>query len=301
LDTLQNLKTFLTIARTENFSEAARQIGVAPSVVTKRVNQLEHQMNAQLFNRSTRKVQLTETGAKYLPKVRNIIRDFENVLAGTTDTSDEVEGHLRIKTPTTTATTFLSSIFSSFQKAYPGITLDVVLLDRSVNPIEEGFDMALGALPTTFSGVVDIPLCAYPRIICASPEYLANFGTPEHPRDLMEHKCLTATPNGSTWSFESKRGQININVPSKYNANDSVMLHQSALDGNGITIIPRFIAETALASGELVTFMADFPIAKYWFKALVPENYLQIPRIEALLTWLKTELALIPWSISDGD
>ncbi|MBT7956285.1 MAG: LysR family transcriptional regulator [Rhodospirillaceae bacterium] len=295
MDTLQNLKTFLAIARTENFSAAARQIGVAPSVVTKRINQLEHQMSARLFNRSTRKVNLTETGEKYLPKVRDIIRDFDNVIAGTAESSSELEGHLRIKTPTTTATTFLGPIFSSFQKTHPGITLDVALLDRSVNPIEEGFDMALGALPTTFRGVVDVPLCAYPRIICASPEYLERAGTPTNPGDLIDHDCLTATPTGSTWSFESHRGPINISVHSKYNANDSVMLFASALDGNGITIIPNYIADPAIADGTLVTFMEDFPVANYWLKALVPESRMKIPRVDAMLEWLKQELSPAPW------
>lgn len=295
MDTFLNMKTFLATARTGNFSEAARQIGVAPSVVTKRINQLEHTMGARLFTRSTRKVMLTETGEKYLPKLRDLIREFDNVIALTAESSSDLDGHIRIKSPTTIATTYLSDMFSSFQKLHSGISLEIVLIDRSVNPIEEGFDIAIGALPSTFGGVIVEPLCPYPRMICASPEYLERAGTPNSPGDLTGHDCLIASPNGSSWSFDSSRGPTVINVYSKYVANDSGMLLTSALEGNGITIIPNFITKKALEAGTLVTFMDDYPVSQLWLKALIPESRINVPRVQALMHWLKKEFSPAPW------
>lgn len=297
MDSIQNLKAFLAVSRTGNFSKAARQMNVAPSVVTKRISQIEHQLGAQLFHRTTRTVKLTEMGMQYLPKVRDLVREFDQLVAGTLESPGELDGHLRIKT--TTATTFLAKVFSSFQKIHPNVTLDVVLLDRSVNPIEEGFDLAIGILPTAFSGVLEVPLCPYPRIICASPDYFARNEPPEHPQDLAHHQCLTMSPDGPSWFFDSPSGQISVSIQSKYNANDSMMLLASALDGNGIAIIPEFIAQSAVDSGELIPLLDIYPVANYWLKALVSENRIDVPRVKALLEWLKQELSPPPWELDD--
>lgn len=294
MDTLVNLRTFLSIARTGNFSETARQIGVAPSVVTKRINQLEDQMATKLFERSTRKVALTEAGERYLPKVRNLIREFDGVLAGESQTTSAFEGHIRIKSPTTIAAMYLGRIFCEFQSANSGVTIDLVLMDRSVNPIEEGFDIAIGALSASYGGVIDIPLCPYPRMVCASPDYIARRGRPEHPRDLIDHDCLTFGPTGTSWTLNGASGTVSVNIHSKFNTNDNQMLLMAASAGNGIAVLSTVVSGAALRSGELVQVLDDYRPEEFWLKAMVPENRAEVPRVQELLKWLQAEFAPVP-------
>jgi DNA-binding transcriptional LysR family regulator len=191
VDTLLNIKAFLTTARAGSFSAAARELGVAPSVIVKRINRLEDQMRAQLFLRSTRKLTLTETGERYFPRYQSIVGEVEDAINGAASSAQQLEGLLRVKCPTTLAILNFGAILSDFQVAHPGITVELALIDRSVNPVEEDFDIAIGAMPASYANVIDEPLSPYPRVLCASPSYLEARGEPKHPIDLIGHDCLT--------------------------------------------------------------------------------------------------------------
>ncbi len=191
MDTLLNIKAFLATARAGSFSAAARELGVAPSVIVKRINRLEDQMRAQLFLRSTRKLTLTDTGERYFPRYQTIVGEVENAINGAASATDRIEGHLRVKCPTTLALLNFGEILNDFQVAHPGIAIDLVLIDRSVNPVEEDFDIAIGAMPASYANVIDEPLSPYPRVLCAAPSYLEARGEPKHPIDLIGHDCLT--------------------------------------------------------------------------------------------------------------
>ena len=291
MDTIQNIKAFLLVARTGSFSTAARQLGVVPSVLTKRVDRLEDQMGVQLLQRSTRRVSLTGAGETYLPRLHAIVADLEAAFSETQVSASDMEGHLRIKAPTTIAIVNLGKILTEFQLAHPRIRIDLVMLDRSVNPIEEGFDVAIGALPTSYPGVVDEPLCPYPRIICASPAYLAQHGEPRHPQDLLHHHCLTFATTGQNWSFESRRGMINVDVRARLSANDSQLLCRAAVTGLGIVRIARHIAEPSVERGELTILLPDYPVPEFWVKALIPKNRIEKPAVRSLLAALKQGFA----------
>src|SRR5688500_12436552 len=141
MNTLLNIKAFLLVARTGSFSGAARELGVAPSVVTKRITRLEDEMGAQLFIRSTRSLALTAAGERLLPQYQRLVAELDEIIGGAAAAEQGIEGHIRIKGPTTLTSTFLSPIFADFHAKNPGITMEIVLLDRSVNPLEEGFDL----------------------------------------------------------------------------------------------------------------------------------------------------------------
>jgi DNA-binding transcriptional LysR family regulator len=202
-----------------------------------------------------------------------------------------MEGHLRIKSPTTIAILDLGEMLTRFQIAHPKISIDLVMLDRSVNPIEEGFDLAIGALPTSYPGVIDEPLCPYPRVICASPAYLERREAPQHPRDLVQHDCLTFATTGLNWTFESRRGLINVDVKAKLSANDSQLLLRAAIAGMGIARIASHIAMPSIARGELVTLLPDYPVPEFWVKALIPKNRIDKPAVRQLVGILKQGFA----------
>ncbi|HUY04113.1 MAG TPA: LysR family transcriptional regulator [Rhodocyclaceae bacterium] len=294
MDILLNIKAFLATAQTRSFSAAARQLGVAPSVITKRVSQLEWRVRSQLFVRTTRKVTLTEAGEKYLPKLRLLMIDFDDTLSGIASVSGSLAGNIRVKVPTTIGLLYLGKMLIAFQQKNPHVSIEVVLMDRSVNPVAEGFDIVIGALTASYGNTVHEPLCAYPRLTCASPAYLQRKGRPEHPNDLVNHDCLIMLPIGPIWSFESSRGSIQVEVSSIFSTNDNQILLTAAREGMGVAILAKYMAMPAILSGELVPVMDEFPLPDLWLKAMIPVNRINEPRIRALLDWLKLQLSPIP-------
>jgi DNA-binding transcriptional LysR family regulator len=139
--------------------------------------------------------------------------------------------------------------------------------------------------------VIDEPLCPYPRVICASPAYLARRDIPQHPRDLVQHDCLTFATTGLNWTFESRRGLINVDVKAKLSANDSQLLLRAAIAGMGIARIANHIAMPGIERGELVTLLPEYPVPEFWVKALIPKNRIDKPAVRQLVGTLKQGFA----------
>jgi DNA-binding transcriptional LysR family regulator len=296
MDMLLNLRAFLATARTGSFSEAARQLHVVPSVVAKRVSQLEGSTGVQLFNRSTRQVSLTERGHQFLPKARALIEDFDVIVSGMGRQEDAngLEGHIRIKAPTSLSVLYLNQLLAAFQRSHERITMEVFLVDRSVHPVEEGFDIALGGISASYDGVLDEPICPLRQVVCATPDYLERHGTPRHPRELADHPCLVFRPTGTTWRFRHARGPIEVEVAAKLSSNDTSMLFAAARAGTGIAVLPTYLTREALKEGELTPLLADFPLQEIWLKALVPARRAAARRIQALLAYFKEQLSPVP-------
>ncbi len=185
MDTLSNLKAFIAVADAGSFSEVARRQQVAPSVITKRIAQLEWRIKAPLFLRSTRRLSLTDVGERYLPQVRALVRQLDDTLAGMAQASGELEGHIRIKVPTTLGTLCLSELLQRFMQEQSRVSMEIVLADRTVNPLQEGFDIAIGALPSC-------------TVRCATSTLRPSAGACAPPRATSR---AAAAPSGSpTWS-----------------------------------------------------------------------------------------------------
>ncbi|MEJ1961206.1 MAG: LysR family transcriptional regulator [Gammaproteobacteria bacterium] len=294
MNTLLNIKAFLLVARTGSFSGAARELGVAPSVVTKRITRLEDEMGAQLFVRSTRALSLTTAGERLLPQYQRLVAELDEIIGAAAATERGIEGHLRIKGPTTLTSMFLGAIFSDFHALNPGLTMEIVLLDRSVNPLEEGFDMVIGALPASYPNVMDFPLGPYSIVLCAAPSYIEAKGAPESPNELIDYDCLTSVLLGSTWLFESGPGTTSVEVRSKFHVNDTRVLREAARKGVGIAVLPRFLAREDLANGTLVELMPGHPVPTFWMKAVVPRIKMSKPAVSQLVDYLKSRMQPAP-------
>ncbi len=292
---LIDIKAFLVTARAGSFSAAAREIGIAPSVVTKRVGRLEDGLGSRLFVRSTRRLTLTAEAERLRPRLQLLIAELEEALSGARPARRGVRGHLRVKAPTTLGSLFVGQSIARFQAANPAVTTELQLLDRSLNPLEEGLDLALGALPQSYASVLETPLCPYPRLLVATPGYLGKAGYPATPNELAEHQCLAFVPVGLTWSFESDKGTIKVDVRATFTVNDSRLLVAAALESLGLTVVPEFLVREELARGDLVSVLPDFPISPLWFKAMVPRNKAHRPEVVALLEHLRADFSTPPW------
>jgi DNA-binding transcriptional LysR family regulator len=291
MDTVANMRAFLAVARYGSFSEAARQLNLVPSVAAKRVSQLEHAVGSKLFERSTRKVALTEAGQQFQARARSLIADLDDTLGGLKRAGDRLEGRILMMVPTTLNMLVLSGAVSGFLRAHEHITMELALVDRSVNPAEEGFDLAIsGHAASSYEGVVDVPLYPFEQVLCASPEYLEHRGTPLHPHDLEDHDGLFFKPLGTAWRFNSEQGQLSVDVRARLIANDNITLRAAALAGNGIAMLPRYVSGDALEGGQLVALLAGFPVPRAWFRAHVTQHRAKLARIVRLLEWLKSAL-----------
>jgi DNA-binding transcriptional LysR family regulator len=282
------------VARLGSFSAAARELDVAPSVVTKRITQLEERVHTRLIARSTRGLTLTPAGERLLPRFQRVVAELDELLIDTSSPGGEIDGHVRIKGPTTITSVYLGALFGEFQLNNPRVTLEVVLMDRSVNPLEENFDLVVGARAASYPNVVDIPLCTYPQTLCCAPAYLRTKPEPRHPGDLIDHDCLTTVLFGTTWPFETPRGAVSVEVRSRFHANDGRVILEGVRRGLGVAILPRYLVDEDLKGGRLVPVLDAFPLATYWLKALVPRIKMDRPAVRELVAFLKARTQSAP-------
>ena len=257
-------------------------------MVAKRIRQLEKAVGARLFNRTTRSINLTSAGTHLHMKAGDLVAGFDEVVHSLKHQERELHGLIRVMAPTTLTMFYLGEAFSSFLREHPHVTLELQLVDRSVNPLEEGFDLAISGRSTNYEGVIDVPLCSAGPILCVSPEYLKRRGTPSHPRDLVEHDCLIFKPAGSQWMFQGASGMITVEAPPRMIADDNCTLLQAAKAGCGITIIPRYVAAMDLDANVLQVLLPEFPPQENWFRAYVPRRRHGLPRVKALIEWIAT-------------
>lgn len=292
MNVIYSIRTFLSVARLGSFSAAAREAGTVPSVISKRIAQLEAHFHAQFFIRSTRGLELTEAGRNFQHRFMSILSELEDAMDSATSRV-QLQEHVRIKCPTTFALLHVADVLCDFRLENPGVRIDLVLLDRSVNPLEEGFDIAIGALPASYPHVLDVPLCPLPRKMVASPSYIARHGKPEHPRDISSHDCVTFSAAGDIWTFEGPNGEVAVEVREAFKSSDSSVLRAAAVKGVGITIVSVHTIQDELDSGKLIEILPKFPVPDLFVKALVPERRRSNPTVSAILEALISASASI--------
>ncbi len=290
MDNVHNISVFIRVARLGSFSAAAREMKAVPSVVTKRVSQLEKELGVRLISRSTRGLTLTAEGERYLPRFVRLLAEHDEIFQSSEAKGDGVEGLLRIQTPPTVTSMFLGNLLTQFQKQYPRVDMDIILMERYVNPLEEGFDLAIGAWPISYPNVIDVPLCPYELVTVCSPSYLVGRTPPQHPTELVDHQCLTTVLFRTTWGFTHARGSMNIEVHSRMQSSDSRMVCDAARAGMGIAILPKFLINEDLRTGTLVPLLKDYPVASYWVKVWVPRMKMNRPAVRELTNFLKVSM-----------
>jgi DNA-binding transcriptional LysR family regulator len=298
VNTILNISAFLRVARLGSFSAAAREMDAATSVIAKRISQLEKEVHARLITRTTRGISLTAAGERYVPQFVRLIAAYEEAFHRQDTETGRVEGFVRIISPPMVTSMFLGPIFTRFQLEHPGVDMDIVLMERSVNPLEEGFDIAVGGWPISYPDVVDVTLCRYDLMTVCAPKYLDGKETPQHPTDLVDHQCLTTALFRNSWGFLHARGSVNVEVHSRMQSSDSRMVRDAARAGLGIAILPRMLVSDDVKDGTLVPVLEEFPVTPYWLKLLVPRMKMRRPVVNALVRALKES---VPESPSDYD
>lgn len=270
--TIDEIKTFLDVMETGTVSGAAARANLSKSVVSKRVSDLELALGAALFQRHAGRITPTETATELALRLRPALAEVTNAVESAAWGMAGLRGSLAISAPMSFGILHLSPVLAEFARRHPDLEMVIDYDDRFVDLVRGGFDLAIriGQLPD--SGLIARRLCDDPRIVCASPDYLARHGAPTGLADLPEHPAIGYLNVQSTqvWQFSDGAGTtIGVPMRSRISANNGEAMRDMAIAGLGIALLPMFIAHEALADGRLVALMESvspmpLPISAVW-------------------------------------
>jgi DNA-binding transcriptional LysR family regulator len=237
MDRLVSMAVFKRAVDAGSFAAAARHFGISPEMAGNHVRGLEKHLGVRLLNRSTRRLNLTEAGGVYYERCTRILADIQDAEAEVGVLQASPRGLLRIAVPVTFGVLHVAPAVSDYMTRYPEIRIDIVVSDRFVNLIEEGFEVAIRVGELRDSGLIARRLASARLIVCAAPSYLQRAGLPETPADLSRHACLiyteTATPE--TWRFQGQDGRTEtVHVSGPLTSTNPAFVHRMALAGHGV-------------------------------------------------------------------
>lgn len=292
MDRLTAMEMFVRVVSAKSFSAAARQLGVSKSVVSKAVAELEDRLRAQLLNRTTRQMSLTEVGQAYYDRCVAILEQVNETEQMVTLGSQCPRGLLRVSAPMTFSVLNLGWPLSDFMEQYPELSLELTLNDRVVDIVEEGFDLAIRiSHRLKDSNLIAVKLSSARTVTCASPNYLKQFGEPKHPRDLLQHHCLRYSNLGPAqeWSFrDPQTGEpIQVAVSGRVIANNGEVLRAAAIKGDGIIAGPSFLVAEEIRQGRLVPILKEYAAPPFNIYAVYPPNRHVSAKVRRLVEFLK--------------
>lgn len=301
MDTFGALPVFIAVVENGGFSPAAEQLGISKSAVSKRITQLEADFGVKLFSRTTRKISLTEAGEHYYAHAVvafNAAKDAEDSVA---QLQGEPQGTLRINTPMSFGHLHIAPLIPDFLKRFPKIRIDMVMDDKVVDLVGGGFDLAIRGSDLEDSNLVARRLAPLNNSLCASPEYLAEHGTPLSPTQLSEHNCLafSYSKDDIEWHFTQDSQLYSVEVRGNYQVNNSEALRLAILSGLGIGRLPTFIAGPDIKSGRLIQLLPAYEMPGKSLYAVYPERQYLPAKVRVFLDYLIEKLGTTPpyWEV----
>lgn len=254
---ISDLDIFARVARTANMSAAGREMGLSPAVVSKRISLLEDRLGARLFQRTTRHLTLTETGEGYFKRVVDILSLIEEAEDFVSRRNTKPRGVLKVTAPTAFSRMHIAPHLPAFLARYPEIEIDMHLTDNFADIIRDGFDVAIRIGELRDSSLVARKLAPDQRVLCASPKYLAEAGTPKSLPDLESHNCLLAGAQ-DVWRLEGPEGQIQVRVKGNLRSNSGEFVREALLAGVGIALRSTWDIGPEMESGALQVVLPKY-------------------------------------------
>ena len=281
------MRLFIRVAELGNFSAVAKQLDVARSVVTRQIAALEKHLGIKLMSRSTRRLALTDAGTTYLERCRSILNLVDEAESDVDEDQRTLRGRIRIAVPLIYGTKRLAPLLLDFARQYPQVTLEMNYSDRRVNMIEEGFDLAIRIMSRPAFGDVARRIATERMLAVAAPGYLARYGIPRHPAELIAHQCLGYTVSENhMWSFRVCGKFTKFPVRSHLSCNNGEMLVEAAVRSLGITCQPEFVTAEYIADGRLQQILSDYPLPEFGVFEVLPGNRYLPHRVRVLMDWI---------------
>jgi len=268
------IPVFVAVVENGGFSAAARKLGISKSAVSKRINHLEDHLGVRLLHRTTRKLSLTEAGERYLEHAAEALAAANQAEDAVTELQGEPQGQLRINAPMSFGRLHVAPLIPKFLKRYPKLQIDLVMDDRKVDLVAEGFDLSIrgGILPD--STLIARKLAPIHQVLCASPEYIERHGLPGTPEELTGHNCVlfSLSSDANKWTLIDADGSQSVLVSGSYQVNNSEALLEALRAGVGIGRLPTFVAGPDLKTGRLVKLFESWRIPDFTMYAVFPER-----------------------------
>jgi len=292
------MEIFIRVMDAGSISAAAERLGIAKSAVSRRIAELEERLGAQLFRRTTRRLNPTEAARQFYARAVHILADADEAEQAVADSHRTLRGTLRVAVPLSFGLLHLAPAIEDFGKQHPQVGFDLDFNDRQVDLVAEGFDVALRIAELSDSTLMARCLAPIRMVTCASPDYLAAHGAPASPDELGNHRCLTYSlaADPASWTFVDAQGKRRkVRVPSVMQANNGDFLVQAAVAGCGITRQPSFIAFEAIRAGRLVPVLCDFRGPDLSAYAVYPHTRHLSQRVRSFVDYLVERFAGVPY------
>ncbi len=294
MNRLTALNVFRHAVEFGSFAEASRQLRLSPAAVSKNISELEAHLGARLFNRTTRRMSVTEAGNLYYERIVRVLGELEEADGALSEMQEAPKGLLRVSAPVTLTLVSLSSAIPKFLDRYPDLTLDLKMDDRRVNLIEGGFDLAIrGTAHLEDSSLIARKLLTMVHVLCAAPSYFERFGVPATPEDLAKHRCVqfTLSDHASKWDFRKGSRTVSIPINGQYKVSSSLAVRDALLAGFGLSLVPWMYVKKDLEEGRLQSTLNDWSFNETQLFAVYPSKQYLASKVRAFLDFLVEEFA----------
>jgi DNA-binding transcriptional LysR family regulator len=294
LPDLEGLAVFAKVVELRSFAAAAKELAMSKATVSKSVSRLEARLGVRLFNRTSRRIALTDAGLALAERARRVLAEAEAAENETLAQSQSPRGLVRLSAPMSFGLARVSPCLPEFLKLYPDITIDLHLSDQIIDVIGSGFDVALRIAVLPDSSLVTRRLCDVSRYVVAAPAYFDRHGRPRHPVQLAEHRCLgyaySTTPD--IWHFATATGETaSLRPAGPLRVTNGEALLPALTAGLGIAVLPDFIVDAALSSGSLESVLHDWTYPVGGLHLITPPGGPRPLRVELLLKFLVARLS----------
>ncbi len=293
MDKLTSMKVFERVAKAGSFVGGARELGISRAMATKHIMHLEADLRTRLFNRTTRSLSLTDMGAAYLERCSQVLLDIDDMESVITHLQTELRGTLKISAPPVIGATHITRAVAEFLKLYPDLTVEMVLQSSHSDLIDDGIDIAiyLGDLDDT--SMVARKLASSSMIVCGSPDYLAKYGIPQKPEDLVNHSCIVnwASAPQDKWKFKTETGYTTINVSGRMQSNVAEANRVAALNGLGLVVMATYVVRRDIEKGKLQTVLENYALPPLDIHAVYPHRKYLSAKVRCFLDFLQKWLA----------
>lgn len=295
LDRFTGLQVFSQIVAQGSLSAAARSLGMSQTMATRHLAALEERLGVKLVHRTTRRITLTEAGRRYLDSAERILEELEEADATAAAERIEVSGTLRVNAPVSFGVRVLAPMLPDLAAMHPALKVDLGLNDRTVDLVEEGWDVAIRVGQLRAGDLIARRLAPCRLVLAAAPSYLAAYGTPLRVADLTAHNCLTYTLSSApVWAFGTG-GAVRIEVQGNLQANNGDALLMAARAGQGIVYEPSFILGEDLRAGRLVALALDHPLTDLdGVHAVYPSNRRPPAKLRAFIDFMVHRCGPVP-------
>jgi DNA-binding transcriptional LysR family regulator len=296
MEQITAMRLFTRVVQTGSFSAVARESGISQSSVSKNLAALEAKLGARLLVRTSRKLNLTEVGCDYYERCLPILMEIDEAEATVRSMTINPAGVLRVNVPVSFGQRHVIPRIPEFMRAYPNVKIDIMLLDRQVDLVAEGVDVAIRIDILDDSSLIARRLGDSPRLLVASKSYLQKHGRPNHPDELKNFDCLVYSllGTGNIWHFLHQGKEFSVGVTGNFQANNSDAVLHMALAGAGIMALPKWMSHPYIENGELEPILTEYTPQGFPIQAVYPQNRYVPSKVRSFVSFMQQSFASDP-------